>query len=297
MIFGANAGGERGATSPEVTTEEARRGADLPVADDLYVEGDAGWNATGANLATHLPTIVRLRDAHAASGPRVHVGAAGGIGTPEAAAAAFVLGADFVVTGSVNQCTVEAATSTEVKQLLQGLDIDDTDFAPWSEMFEFGVRARVVKRGVFFPARANRLYELWRQHDSFETIGSATRRHIEEKYLRCSFDEAYAGAKARLLRTAPEGAARVQESPKERLALVCRHYLDRGFELAVAGDPSHRVDYLVYCGPAMGAFNRKVLNTELEPWGARHVDVVAHYLMEETARLLRSRCGVRSGVG
>ena len=40
----------------------------------------------------------------------IRVGAAGGIGTPEAAAAAFVLGADFILTGSINQCTVEAGT-------------------------------------------------------------------------------------------------------------------------------------------------------------------------------------------
>ncbi|MDO0929451.1 hypothetical protein QQY24_30075 [Streptomyces sp. TG1A-8] len=54
----------------------------------------------------------------------------GGIGTPEAAGAVFLLGADFVPTGSVNQCSVEAATSAEVKDILQEAHEYDVDSAP-----------------------------------------------------------------------------------------------------------------------------------------------------------------------
>jgi trans-AT polyketide synthase/acyltransferase/oxidoreductase domain-containing protein len=39
---------------------------------------------------------------------KIRIGAAGGIGTPEAAAVAYMLGAEFIMTGSINQCTVEA---------------------------------------------------------------------------------------------------------------------------------------------------------------------------------------------
>ncbi len=70
------------------------------------------------------------------------MGAAGGIGTPEAAAAMFVMGADFILTGSINQCTVEAATSDAVKDLLQGMNVHDTDYAPSGELFELGSRCR-----------------------------------------------------------------------------------------------------------------------------------------------------------
>ncbi len=62
-------------------------------------------------------------------GKTVRIGAAGGIGTPEAAMAAFMLGADFIVTGSINQCTVEAATSGLVKDLLQQMNVQDTAYA------------------------------------------------------------------------------------------------------------------------------------------------------------------------
>lgn len=133
------------------------------MADDLCVEADGGWLSSTADLLTLLPAVLRLRDTTATGGHRVHVGCAGGIGTPEAAGVAFLLGADFVLTGSVNQCSVEAATSAEVKDILQEAREYDVDTAPWGELFDLGVQARYLKRGLFFPARASRLHELWRR--------------------------------------------------------------------------------------------------------------------------------------
>ncbi|MET1176364.1 malonyl CoA-ACP transacylase, partial [Paenibacillus amylolyticus] len=77
--------------------------------------------------------IIRLRDDMMKKyryGKSVRIGAAGGIGTPGAAMPAFMLGADFIVTGSINQYTVEAATSDLVKDLLQQMNVQDTAYAP-----------------------------------------------------------------------------------------------------------------------------------------------------------------------
>ncbi|MDW6057188.1 hypothetical protein SAZ11_02665 [Streptomyces sp. FXJ1.4098] len=252
------------------------------MADDLCVEVGAGWYDATGTLATLLPAVVRLRDARSAragSGPRIHVGAAGGIGSPEAAAAAFILGADFLVTGSINQCTPEAATSEAVKDLLQEMEVHDVALAPAPDMFELGVRAQVVKRGVLLPAKAGKLHELWRRHDSFEDIDAPTRRRIEEKFLHGSFHEA----------AAAESDAGPGGDGKRRMATAFRSYLHRGFRLALRGDLGRKVDYLVYCGPAMGAFNSWVAGTGLEPWRSRHVDTIAEHLMSETAALLRDR--------
>ncbi|MEU5607160.1 ACP S-malonyltransferase [Streptomyces sparsogenes] len=271
-----------------IAAADAERFAHLPMADDLCVEVGAGWYDATGTLATLLPAVVRLRDARAAragAGPRIHVGAAGGIGSPEAAAAAFVLGAEFLVTGSINQCTPEAATSEAVKDLLQEVEVHDVALAPAPEMFELGVRAQVVKRGVLLPAKAGKLHELWRRHDSFEDIDAPTRRRIEEKFLHGSFHEA-----------AAESDAGPGDDGKRRMATAFRSYLHRGFRLALRGDPERRVDYLVYCGPAMGAFNSWVAGTGLEPWRSRHVDTIAEHLMSETAALLRDRAA-RYGSG
>lgn len=54
--------------------------------------------------------------------------------------------ADFVETGSINQCTVEAGTSDMVKNMLLKLNIQDTDYVTASDMFEYGAKMQVVKK-------------------------------------------------------------------------------------------------------------------------------------------------------
>ncbi|MGY0058375.1 ACP S-malonyltransferase [Streptomyces sp. LZ34] len=272
----------------QIGEAEIARYGSRPVADDLCVEAD-GWRPDAGSLATLLPTVTRLRDALDAGGPRVHVGAAGGIGTPEAAAAAFLLGAEFVITGSVNQSTVQAATSEPVRRMLQEAEVHDVDSAPWSEEFEIGGRVRSLKRGVFQPARAAKLHDLWRRHDAFEELDAATREQIENTYLRRSFDSVWAELSSALREADPRELARAEGSAKHRMALVFRWYLDRCARFAVAGDPDRRVDYAVHCGPAMGAFNEWVRGTDLEDWRGRHVDVVADRIMSGAARVLRDR--------
>ncbi|MFE1023887.1 ACP S-malonyltransferase [Streptomyces sp. NPDC058818] len=257
----------------EVTAEEARAAAGRPMADDLCVEADGGWLSGTADLLTLLPAVLRLRDTTATGGHRVHVGCAGGIGTPEAAGAAFLLGADFVLTGSVNQCSVEAATSAEVKDILQEAREYDVDTAPWAELFDLGVQARYLKRGLFFPARASRLHELWRRHGSLAELDDETRSQVLDRYL---------GGET----PAPAAAG---STPEQQLAAVFRGYFTRGFRLAVSGDQRSRVDYLVHCGPAMGAFNQVVADTELHSWRARTVEAIADTLMDGAAVHLSAR--------
>ncbi|MEU6508500.1 ACP S-malonyltransferase [Streptomyces sp. NPDC046942] len=272
---------ERLVAEGRVDAQDAERRAGLPMADDLVVEVGSAWfdDAVGS-LAALLPAVLRLRDERAGTGPRVHVGAAGGIGTPEAAAAAFMMGADFLLTGSVNQCTPQAATSAEVKDLLQRLDPHDVALTPSPEMFELGMRVRAVRRGVFLPARAAKLHDLWARYDSYEDIDEPTRRRLEDGFLP--------GASAAV-------ATQAGGDAKARMAAAFRSYLDHGFDLARRGEPGRRVDYLVYCGPAMGAFNAWVAGTDLAPWQARDVDTIAERLLAETADLLRTRASAFLG--
>ncbi|GAA2063038.1 hypothetical protein GCM10009801_06620 [Streptomyces albiaxialis] len=257
-----------------VTEAEAQAAASRPMADDLCVEADGGWRCEGADLMTLLPAVLRLRDRAAVPGHRVHVGCAGGIGTPESAAAAFLLGADFVMTGSVNQCSVEAATSDHVKDLLNEAQEYDVVTAPSEDLFALGGRARYLKRGLFFPARAEKLHELWRGHASYAALDEETRAQVLGRYL----------AGGHPAPPVPGGA-----DPKGELAELFRGYFARGFRLAVTGERSAKVDYLVHCGPAMGAFNQAVAGTELGPWRARTVEAISDVLMEGAAAHLTAR--------
>ncbi len=273
--------------------EEAELAAGLPMADELCVEADSGGHTDGGVAYALMPAMSRLRDdlcARHGYPRRVAVGAAGGIGTPQAAAAAFVLGADFVLTGSVNQCTVEAGTSDDVKELLAQINVQDTAYAPAGDMFEVGARVQVLKRGLFFPARANRLYELYQRHDSLDDLDPGLQRQIQEKYFGRSFAEVWAETEAYYRQNDPRKLAEIARSPKQKMAAVFKWYFVHSSRLALRGEAQRRVDYQVHCGPALGAFNQWVKGTPLENWRNRRVVDVAELIMQEAARWLNQRC-------
>lgn len=93
----------------------------------------------------------------------------------------------------------------------------------------------------------------------------------------------------------PELLAVAEREPRQKLALLCRWYCEHSLMLAMTGSPEQKVDYQIYCGPAMGAFNQFVKGTGLEDWRARHVDTIAEHLMKSTAVLLQSRMSLWNG--
>lgn len=275
--------------SGALTPEEAAALRQVPMADAICVESDSGGHTDQGMPFTLIPAVLEVRDRAEARFPgfgRIHVGAGGGIGTPAAAAAVFMLGADFVVTGSINQCSVEAATSEAVKDLLQGMNVYDTAYAPSGEMFELGSKVQVLKKGLFFPSRAEKLVTLYRQHESLEGIDATLRRQIQERYFKRSFEEVFADIRAAYPAAEVERAERM---PKHRMALVFKRYFKNTTRWALAGDLEHKVDFQVHCGPALGAFNQWVAGSELESWRRRHVDEIARRLLDETAALLNRR--------
>lgn len=271
----------------KITARQAQLATTMPIASDLCVEADSGGHTDQGVASVIFPSIRRLAqelvELHGFT-DFVHVGLAGGIGTPEAAAAAFILGADFIVTGSINQCTVEAATSDAVKDLLQDMAIQDTDLAPAGDMFEIGARVQVLKKGVFFPARANRLFELYARYACWEDIPEAVRRQLESRYFQLSFDEVFARVTAYYLRT-NRGTVidKANTDAKKKMALVFRWYFWLTTQLALAGAPNRQLDYQIHTGPALGAFNHWVQGTPLQSWHDRHVDDIAERLMQATA--------------
>lgn len=280
-----------------LTGAEAAAARELPVSDDICVEADSGGHTDGGAALTLLPSMIRLRDRETARlgyPGRVRVGAAGGLGAPEALAAVFMLGADFVVTGSVNQCSPEAGTSDAVKDLLASIGVQDTAYAPAGDLFELGAKVQVVRRGTLFAARANRLYQLWRQFGALEEIDAATRRTVEQDYFGRSFEQVWKETAEYLADRHPQELERARADPRHKAALVMRWYFRRTTEAAIRGDPAERVNFQIHCGPAMGAFNAWAAGGDLEDWRARHVDVIAERLLSGAARCLQERV---AGVG
>jgi trans-AT polyketide synthase/acyltransferase/oxidoreductase domain-containing protein len=219
----------------------------------------------------------------------LRIGAAGGIGTPEAAVAAFMLGADFILTGSINQCSVEAGTSNAVKDLLQDINVQDTDYAPAGDMFELGAKVQVLKKGVFFPARANKLYALYQHHNSLDTLDPKIRTLLQEKYFKRSFESVWAETERYYQQTNPQELTKAARLPKYKMALIFKWYFVNCSRLAMRGSKEQRVDYQVHTGPALGAFNQWVKGTELASWRNRHVVDMADKLMQGAAAVFNRR--------
>lgn len=275
-----------------LTAEEARLGEEIPLSHDICLESDSGGHTDQRIALTLIPSILSLRKKimskyHYKKVPRI--GAAGGIGTPEAAAAVFVMGADFILTGSINQCTVEAGTSDSVKDLLQDIDIQDTTYAPAGDMFELGAKVQVLRKGLLFPARANKLYDLYCHYNSLDEIDQKTKTQIQERYFRRSFQEVWEETKAYYLKEKPDEIEKAEKNPKHKMSLIFRWYFIHTTRLAMKGNVEQQVDYQVHCGSSLGAFNQWVKGTPLENWRNRHVDEIAKKLMQETADLLNQR--------
>ncbi|MDD5629492.1 MAG: PfaD family polyunsaturated fatty acid/polyketide biosynthesis protein [Elusimicrobia bacterium] len=278
------------AASGEISPEAARMAEALPMADDVTAEADSGGHTDNRPAITLLPTLIALRDRlqekHRFARP-VRVGAAGGISTPAAAAAAFAMGAAYVMTGSVNQACVESGTSDAVRAMLAAAGQADVAMAPAADMFEMGVKVQVLKRGTLFAMRAGRLYELYRAHESLEAIPAPQRAVLERDYFRAPCEDIWRRTREYFLRRDPAQAERGEREPKHRMALVFRWYLGQASRWANAGEPTRQADYQVWCGPAMGAFNEWAKGSFLEDPAERRAAVVAGNLLAGAAYLTR----------
>lgn len=241
-----------------LTAREAALAARVPVAEDITVESDSGGHTDNRPLGAVLPVVRSLRDRlvreHGYDRP-VRVGSAGGLGSPEAVAAAFAAGADYVVTGSVNQLTAEAGTSDEARRLLGAAGVADVTMAPAADMFEMGVRVQVLSRGTLFAARADLLYRLWRDHEALERIAPPVRRQLETEVFGEPLEAVWERTRAFWAGRDPREVAKAEADPRHRMALVFRSYLGLSSGWATGGTPGRTADYQIWCGPAVGAFN------------------------------------------
>ncbi len=274
----------------QVTVEQAELAKQVPVSEDICVEADSGGHTDGGIPSVLFPAILQLKDEMA----RKHryaepfcMGLAGGIGTPEAAAAAFMMGADFILTGSINQCTVDAGTSDDVKTLLQDINVQDTDYAPAGDMFETGAKVQVLKKGVFFATRANKLFSLYNHSTSLDDIPEKTRKQLQTTYFKKSFDEVWDDTRRYLdAQGLTHEIVKAEANARHKMALVFRWYFAYSTRLALAGNQEERVNYQVHTGPALGAFNQWVKGTALETWSNRHADEIGRTLLTATADYL-----------
>jgi len=265
-----------------ITQTQAQLASEVPMADDITVEADSGGHTDRRPLMTLLPSIIALRDQAMEKynyQTPIRVGAGGGIGTPRSAFGAFSMGAAYVVTGSINQGCLESGASQHTKQLLAGARQADVFMAPAADMFEMGVKLQVLKRGTLFPMRASRLYEIYNQYQGIDEIPADERAKLESRIFQRKLDEVWDDVVAYFNRRDPDQIKRAQNEPKRKMALIFRWYLGLSSRWSNVGEKGREMDYQIWCGPSMGAFNEWTQNTYLESWDKRHAADVAEHIM------------------
>jgi PfaD family protein len=275
----------------DLTEEQARLAETVPVAQDLTAEADSGGHTDNRPAITLFPTMTTLRDRQQEKygfAQALRVGAAGGIATPASAAAAFLMGAAYVVTGSVNQACVESGSSDVVRRMLAEAGQADTAMAPAADMFEMGVKVQILKRGTMFAMRAAKLYEIYRAYDGIESIPVAARAALERDLFRAPLEDVWEQTRAFFEKRDPSQIARAEKDAKHKMALCFRSYLGQSSRWANSGEPSRQVDYQVWCGPAMGAFNEWAKGSFLEEPKNRRVVTVALNILAGAAALTRA---------
>lgn len=279
-------------TQGKITAQEAALAANLPIAEDIIVESDSGGHTDNKTLNALFPVILQLRDelAHKYQYTRpIHCGAAGGLGSPSAVAAAFSLGAAFVLTGSVNQGAVESGLSEEGRKLLAMASTSDVMMAPAADMFELGVEVQVLKRGTMFGVRGHKLYEIYKKYDSLDSIPTDERTRLEKEVFSKNLDAIWSETVSFWNVRGPQEIERANRDPKHKMALCFRWYLGQASRWAIHGDSSRRMDYQIWCGQAMGAFNAWAKGTFLEAPENRGAVQIALNLLEGAAAITRAQ--------
>ena len=199
------------------------------------------------------------------------------------------MGAAYVVAGSVHQACVEAGTSDAVRRMLAQAQQADIAMAPAADMFEMGVKVQVLKRGTMFAMRAAKLFELYRAYDGLDQIPAAERAMLEKNIFRAPLESIWDETRAFFAERDPAQLERAGRDAKHRMALVFRWYLGLSSHWANTGEPSRTVDYQIWCGPAMAAFNEWVRGSFLEQPENRRVVTVALNILYGAAVLGRAR--------
>lgn len=274
----------------KISQQEAELARFIPIAEDITVESDSGGHTDNRPLNALFPAIIHLRDelAKKYNYPNpVRVGAAGSLGTPEAIAAAFALGAAYVLVGSVHQSSVEAGVSKDVKAMLAQAGIADVAMAACADMFEMGVKVQVLSRGTMMAVRANKLYQYYTKYKSIEEIPEKEKNDIEKNIFRTTLEHIWDQTRQYFNTIEPAQVELANRDPKHKMALIFRWYLGHSSRWPIIGEEDRKLDYQIWCGPAMGAFNSWVKGSFLEAPENRSVQQIALNLLEGAAIITR----------
>jgi PfaD family protein len=282
-----------------ITPAEAELAPLVPLAGDLTAEADSGGHTDfrpGLALWPAMAAMAREMTLKHNYPTPLRVGAAGGLGTPWAILAARAAGADYFVTGSINQSCLESGLAPAGRELLAKAGQADMAPGPAADMFELGAKVQVLKFGTLYAMRAQKLVELYRQYPGLDDIPAAERENLETLIFKMPLAEIWAQTSAFFAERAPAQLDKAAKDPKFKMALIFRWYLGQASRWAIGGVEGRRADWQIFCGPAQGAFNEWARGTLYERPENRRVLDLALNLFYGAAVLVRRNMALALGL-
>ena len=172
----------------------------------------------------------------------------------------------------------------------------DVAMAPASDMFEMGTKVQVLKRGTMFAMRGQRLFEIYSRYDSINDIPLKEREKLETTVFLQSLDSVWQECLKFFTARDPRQIERAEKDPKAKMALIFRWYLGLSSRWSNIGEKGREMDYQIWCGPAMGAFNDWVKGTYLEHTQNRAVADINLQILTGAAYMYRIRILEAQGV-
>lgn len=260
----------------EITEEEYKLALEIPVAEDITAEADSGGHTDSRPAPSLLGSFIELRDEMQKKyTQKFRIGFGGGIGSPASASMAFASGASYIVTGTINQACQESGTSDTVRQMLSQASQADTAIAPSADMFEIGAKVQVLKKGTLFPMRAQKLYNIYCAYQNIDEILEKERKSLETTIFRDSLENIWLSTKKFFETTDPEMIKKAESSPKFKMALIFRSYLGQSAKWPIIDQEDRKIDFQIWCGPAIGTFNQWCKGSFMEDYKNRKVADVA----------------------
>ena len=235
----------------------------LPVAEDITVEADSGGHTDNRPLVALLPAILALRDelVGASRLPAADPGRRGRRArhARRRSRRRSRSAPPTSLTGSVNQAAVESGLSRRAaRRCSPRPDLADVMMAPAADMFELGVKVQVLqaRHDVRAARRASSTSSTAATPSLEATPAASCGASSSRRSSRASLDEVWSETRA-LLAAARPGAR--SSAPSATRSTGWRWCSAGTSGSPAAGrstaTPARRIDYQIWCGPAMGAFN------------------------------------------
>jgi len=138
-------------SSGEITSEQADWAGRVPMAQDVTGEADSAGHTDNRPAVTLCRRLWRFRNRFQEQydyAEPLRVGAAAPSRPPQQAAAAFTMGAAYIVTGFRHQACVDRVPPMSCARCWPEAEQAGHDHGASADMFEMGVKLQVLKRGT-----------------------------------------------------------------------------------------------------------------------------------------------------